>query len=132
MRYIDQQRHIKGRADFFRTLAAAIQSSNELLKGAPDDGRITSVLQQLEMIRRWTDNGREPTKEERWQPQIGRILAREFDTEGDRRVMDWAELSGEVAAYFRHWLDDATYRAADEDDVPYFPEDEDDVTHLLI
>jgi hypothetical protein len=98
--YIDQQKHIKGRADFFRTLAAAIQSSNDLLRVAPDDGRIMSVIQQLEMIRTWTDNGREPAKEERWQPQIGRILAREFDTEGDRRVIDWAELCGEVAHTF--------------------------------
>lgn len=132
MLYIDQQKHIKSRSDFFRILAAAIQASNDLLKVAPGDGRIESILRQLEMIRAWTDNGREPTKDERWKPQIGLILMREFETEGDQGVTNWAELCGEVAAYFRHWLNDATYLTVDEDDVPYFPEDEDDDTHLLI
>jgi hypothetical protein len=46
-------------------------------------------------------------------------------------IIAWVELTGEVAAYFRHWLDDATYQTVDEDNVPYFAEDEDDVTPLL-
>jgi hypothetical protein len=132
MLYVDQHKHIKNRSDFFRTLGAAIQASNDLLKVAPGDGRIMSVLRQLEMIRTWTDNGRDPTKEERWKLQIGVILMREFESEGDQRVADWAELSKEVEGYFNLWVDDATYQTVDEDDLPDFPEDEDDVTHLRI
>jgi hypothetical protein len=132
MLYIDQQKHIKNRADFFRALAAAIQGANDLLKVAPGDGSVTSILRQLEMIRTWTENGRQPTKEERWKPKIGLQLSREFDGVSEPRISAWVELTGEVAAYFRHWLDDVTYQTVDEDDVPYFPEDENDVTHLLV
>jgi hypothetical protein len=132
MRYIDQHKHIKSRADFFRILTVAIRASTDLLTVAPGDGRIMSVLRQLEMIRTWTDNGRDPTKEERWKTQIGVILMREFETEGDQRVIDWAELCKEVEGYFNLWVDDATYQTVDEDDLPDFPEDEDDVTHLRI
>jgi hypothetical protein len=132
MLYIDQHKYIKNRADFFRIVDLAIDASNDLLKVAPGDGRIMSVLRQLEMIRTWTENGREPTKEERWKPQIGLILMREFETEGDQRVTEWADLCREVEGYFNLWVDDATYRIVDEDDLPDFPEDEDDVTHLRI
>jgi hypothetical protein len=130
MRYIDQHKHIKNRADFFRALAAAIQASNDLLKMAPGDGIVTSILRQLETIRTWTENGRQPTKDERWKPQIGLTLSREFETESDPRIIDWAELSREVEGYFGAWLDDATYQTVDEDELPDFPEEEDDVTHL--
>jgi hypothetical protein len=132
MLYIDQHKYIKSRADFFRILAMAIRASTDLLMVAPGDGRIMSVLRQLEMIRTWTDNDRDPTKEERWKTQIGVILMREFETEGDQRVIDWAELCKEVEGYFNLWVDDATYQTVDEDDLPDFPEDEDDVTHLRI
>ena len=131
MLYIDQNKHIKDRADFFRTLTEAIQASNDLLKVAPGDGAITSILRQLEMIRTWTENGREPTKEERWKPQIGVILMREFETESARQILDWAERCKEVESYFCHWLDDKTYQTVDEDELPLFAEDEDDKTHLM-
>jgi hypothetical protein len=118
--YVDQQKHIKNRADFFRTLAAAIHASKDLLKLAPGDGSVTSILRQLEMI------------QGRWKPKIGLQLSREFEDATDPKIIHWVELTAEVAAYFRHWFDDATYPTVDEDDVPYFPEDEDDVTHLRI
>lgn len=132
MLYIDQHKHIKNRDDFFRVLAAAIQASNDLLKVAPGYGVVTSILRQLEAIRTWTEDGREPTKEERWGLQIGLILSREFETETAPQIRHWAELSQEVEGYFNAWLDDATYQAVDEDDLPDFPEEEDDVTHLRI
>jgi hypothetical protein len=65
MLYIDTHEHIKSRADFFTALAKAINATNDLLKIAPVDISLTSILRQLEMIRLWTENGREPTKEER-------------------------------------------------------------------
>lgn len=132
MLYIDQHEHIKSRSDFFRVLAEAIRASDDLLKVAPGDGRMASVLRELDMIRAWTDNGRGPTKEQRWKLQIGLILTREFETEGDQRVMEWAQLCREVEGYFNLWLDDAIYQTVDEDDLPDFPEEEDDLTHLRI
>ena len=132
MLYIDQQKHIKNRADFFTALASAIQASNDLLERAPGDGGVTSIRQQLETLRTWTENGREPTKEERWKPKIGLQLFRAYETESDPQVLAWVELCGEVASYFCHWLDDATYLTADEYDVPDFEEAEDDVTHLVV
>jgi hypothetical protein len=132
MLFIDQQKHIKGRADFFATLAKAIQATNDLLKIAPGDASLTSILRQLETIRLWTENGREPTKDERWKPRIGLLLMREFDAESDPKIVRWAELSREVEGYFVHWLDDKTYQTVDEDELPDFPEEEDDDTHMRI
>jgi len=132
MLYIDQHKRIKSRSDFFQALSEAIQASKDLLGIAPNDGAVTSVLRQLETIHMWTDNGREPTQEERWKPRIGLVLLREFETESDSRVLDWGGLSREVEGYFRHWLDDATYRTVDEDDLPDFPEEEDELTHLRV
>lgn len=132
MLYIDQQKFIKSRSDFFRALSDAIQASKDLLTRAPNDAPVTSVLRQLETIRTWTEHGREPTQEERWKPRIGLVLLREFEAETDRQILDWANLSKEVEAYFRHWLDDATYQTADEDDLPDFPEEEDEQTHLRL
>jgi len=131
MLYIDQHKHIKSRADFFRALDNAIQLSKDLLKAASNDGAIASVLRQLEMIRTWTENGREPTKDERWKPQIGIILSREFETASDRQILDWAEVCKETEGYFCHWLDDEVYQTVDEDELPLFADEEDDVTHLL-
>jgi len=85
MLYIDQHKHIKNRADFFRTLAEAIQASNDLLARAPGDGSVTSILRQLETIRTWTDNGRDPTKEERWKTKTtSRIWSSELGAAGAR------------------------------------------------
>jgi hypothetical protein len=130
MRYIDQHSHIKNRADFFAALARGIQSSVDLLKVAPGDQGVTSILGQLETIRSWTNNDREPTKDERWKTRIGLMLTREFDSVTDPRIVDWAELAREVEGYFIHWLDDATYQRVDGDELPIHPMEEDDVTHL--
>lgn len=130
MRYIDQHKHIKNRADFFRTLEAAIGATMDLLKVAPGDGAVTAILRQLEMIQTWTAEGREPTKEERWKPQIGRIASREFEGVDDPRIDSWVELCREVEGYFCHWLDDSTYQVVDEYELPYLAAQEDDTTHL--
>lgn len=132
MLHIDEYRHIKSRADFFRALEKAIRESEDLLKVAPGYGPVESILRQLETIRSWTANGRQPTKEERWKPQIGLILSREFASPPTDQIAGWADLAGDVAMYFRHWLDDATFQTVDDGDVPSFPEDEDDETHLAI
>jgi hypothetical protein len=130
MRLIDQHHHIKKRADFFAALDKAIAQGEDLLKVAPGYGPVESIVRQLEAIRAWTAAGREPTKEERWKPQIGLILTREFASPPPE-ISDWVDLSGDVASYFRHWFDDAIFQTVDEDDVPYFAEDEDDQTHLI-
>ncbi len=132
MLFIDQQKHIKNRSDFFLVLDKAISASHALLKIAPSDGGVTSILRQLEMIRIWTANGREPTKDERWKPRIGLLLMREFDSQTDPAITSWAELCREVEGYLVHWLDDATYCTVDEDELPDFPEEEDDDTHLVV
>jgi hypothetical protein len=130
MLLIDQYRHIKKRSDFFPALDKAIQGGLDLLKLAPGYGSVESIVRQLEMVRAWTANGRQPTKDERWKPQIGLILTREFASPPPE-IADWVDLAGDVASYFRHWFEDATFQSVDEDDVPYFPEDEDDQTHLI-
>jgi hypothetical protein len=132
MLHIDEYHHIRNRAGFFQALSKAIQESTDLLKVAPGYGPIESVLRQLETIQVWTASGRQPTKEERWKPQIGLILSREFSSPPTDQLAAWADLVGDVEMYFRHWLDDATFQTVDDEDVPTFAEDEDDETHLAI
>jgi hypothetical protein len=94
MLYIDQHKHIKSRADFFSAMARAIDESLELLKVAPADGVVTAILRQLETIRAWTDQGREPTQEERWKPRIGLLVMRELEWVTDPRIELRRERSG--------------------------------------
>jgi hypothetical protein len=130
MLLIDQFKHIKNRADFFMALDDAIQRTQTLMNPGPNTAAETSILRQLQMIKQWTANGRQPTKEERWKPNILLRLTREYEGVSDPVWEDWVNRVGDVAYYFERWYEDSLFQTVRTDQVPHFPEDEDDVTHL--
>ena len=130
MLLIDHFKHIKNRADFFVTLDDAIQRTQDLMKPGPHGPAEDSILRQLHVIQRWTANGRQPTKEERWKPNILVRLAREFEGVMDPVWEDWVQRVKEVAFYFQRWHEDSVFQSVHGDEIPFFPEDEDDLTHL--
>ena len=120
MRLIDQFKYIKQRSDFYPAIDDAIARTFALLKQAPNDAYLNSILTQLDYIKRMTVGGREPTLDERTSTRIGVRLLREFEPAQTDEIEDWANVCGEVEAYFRDWLDDATFQTIDEDDLPDF------------
>ncbi len=103
-----------------RGVPVPIARTFALLEQAPNDPTLNSILTQLDYIKRLTAGGREPTLDERTSTRIGVRLLREFEPAQTDEIEDWANVCGEVEAYFRDWLDDATFQTIDEDDLPDF------------
>ena len=120
MRLIDQYQHIKQRSDFYPAIDDAIARTLALLEQAPNDPTLSSILTQLDHIKKVTADGREPTPGERTSTRIGTRLFREFEPAQTDEIEEWARVCGEVEGYFRDWLDDATFQTIDEDDLPEF------------
>lgn len=131
MLLIDQYKHIKSRADFFKALDAALRETEALLKQTPD-ATIAAIEKQLRAIEGWTANGREPTKQERWSTNIGLRLSREFANVPDPKIEAWSELCNEVEGYFNAWLEDPVFQTVDDEELPDFEEEEDEDTHLRL
>lgn len=122
MLLIDQYKYVRSRADFFVTLDLALRQASELLARSPHDGAVGSIRAQLEAMRRWTDAGREPTREERRSLTIGPLLVRELEPAPTDELAEWVDRVREVAGHFRDWLDDATFASIDEDELGDFPD----------
>ena len=118
--WIDYFQHIKARRDFFPALDQAIQRTHDLLKKAPGDPYLTSILRQLDAMKGWTANGRDPTRAERKSLTIGQILVREFEPAPTDEIEDWTKLVREVKGYFEEWLTDQRFQSIDEDDLDPF------------
>jgi hypothetical protein len=120
VRYISEFEHIKSRKDFFVALDEALKRTRELGSiGAPDPS-MGSILRQLEAVKGWTANDRQPTLAERKSLTAGRILVREFEPAPTDEIYDWVTLVREVTGYFSDWLDDATFATIDTDDMDDF------------
>jgi hypothetical protein len=120
VRLIDQYKHIKRRSDFYPAVDDAIARTFALLGQAPNDPTLSSILTQLEYIKRITAGGREPTYDERTSTRIGVRLLRAFEPAQTDEIEAWINVCSEVEGYFRDWLDDATFQTIDEDDLPEF------------
>ena len=119
-RWVDEFKHIQSRADFFVALGESVRRTHELLRRAPGDPYVLSILRQLEAIERWTAHGRDPTREERKSLTIGQILVRELEPAQTDELEDWIQLVREVKGYFEEWLDDATFQRIDADELNPF------------
>jgi hypothetical protein len=118
--WIDEFQFIKSRDDFFVTLDRAIEKTNDLLAKSPREPHLEPISLQLDAIKRWTANGREPTEDERKSTTIGVTIVREFDPAPTDEIAEWVDLVKEVEAYFEEWLDDARFQTVDVDDLDEF------------
>lgn len=110
-------RHIRGRADFLPLLDHLIQATRKLLP--PKAGEwpaIESIVTQLDAIRRWTADKRDPTIAERKSISLGRLVAREFEPAPDQGIALLNEQLLDLADYVKRWLTDQELAAFDTDD----------------
>ncbi len=112
--------HIKSRADFFPTLDRAIALTQALDARSAPDPNVKSILKQLDAVKHWTANGREPSRAERKSLTVGQLFVREFEPAQTDEVEQWIKLVREVTGYFSDWLDDATFATIDTDDMDDF------------
>lgn len=122
MLLIDQYKFLKSRADWFIALDQAFQETLDLLNQGPDP-YLESVLAQLDAMKRWTADGREPTEQERKSMTIGMIMTREFDSPSTDQLYFYKEKVMEVWSYFDDWFDDAYFSTVDEDDLMDYEEE---------
>jgi hypothetical protein len=94
---------ITSRADFQRALDEALHEIGDLVKKAPKLAPYEEIEMQLDAMKRWTANGREPTKDERTSITIGLLVIRELDPEPDLETYEKQELFKACHHYFREW-----------------------------
>jgi hypothetical protein len=114
---------INSRADFFRVLGEATDLAARLAAQQPGFAVAQVILKQLQAMKGWTENGREPATEERGRISIGVIALREFENaEGPLR-----ELGDKLSIlnnYFDDWPTDEKAASATDDD--FWDDDDDD------
>ena len=110
--------HIGGRADFRPLLDHLIQETKKWLPPAPGGHpAMESIVMQLDAIRRWTDNGRDPTIDERKSITIGMILVRQLESAPTAEFEVLKKQLSNLADYVKRWLTDDEMAAFDMDDI---------------
>ena len=114
---------INSRADFHRVLREALDATQRNLSKQPNYAVMQRVHTELESMKKWTENGREPSKSERKSVDVGLIAAREFENaKGELAVL--VDKLYCLNNYFEAWpTDEKATTATDED---FFEDDEDD------
>jgi hypothetical protein len=106
---------ISSKGDFRRVLGEATLISRRILKQRPEYATMQRIQKQLDAMKRWSDNDREPTDGERRNIDVGLVAAREFSGEAG----ELGELAQKLFAlnnYFEDWpTDEEAASATDED-----------------
>jgi hypothetical protein len=68
-------------------------------------------------MRKWSDNGREPSETERQSIDVGLIAVREFP-EKDEETFELSEKLSELSNYFEDWPSDKKAAGTEEDKSP--------------
>jgi hypothetical protein len=111
---------IGSRAEYHRVLREATEIARRILAQSPNDGTMKRIHKQLDAMKRWTDNGREPSSSERRNIDVGLLAARELS----EATGEGAELAQKLCAlnnYFEDWPTDDEAASATDDD--FFDED---------
>lgn len=112
---IVKHEYIQNRADFFVLLDQVIADTARLRGGQPF-APLDSVLIQLEAIKKWTANGRNPAVDERSSLAIGQIIARELEPAANDDLYVYTQKLSEVSFYFELWWDDSMWANMDDND----------------
>jgi hypothetical protein len=116
--FADSFKHITDRNSFFESLDKAIAAS-QVRAEDPDFAR---VLEQLLAIKKWTRNGKQPSRKNRESIDICRVIAAGYEPLRERvpEVDEWAQMASEVVIYMKHWLDDEEFAEVDRYDLPWY------------
>ena len=93
-------------------LDKGIADSRRLGGAPPGFAPLETILYQLEMIKVWTANGRQPTKDERRSITMGITVVRELEPAPTVELVHDTELIHELSVYFNLWWDDAERASA--------------------
>jgi hypothetical protein len=110
-------------ADYHRVLREATNLTRRLLAASPTNVVMQVIQKQLEAMKRWTDNGRDPTESERTSIDVGLIAVREL-SEADGAAQELSSRLMALNSYFEDWPTDEKAASATDDD--FFEGDEDD------
>lgn len=106
---------INSRADFRRVLGDATAIARRILTKTPDHAVMQRIGKQLDAMKRWTEDGRKPTDNERRNIDVGVVAAREFDA----ATGEIGELATKLFAlnnYFEDWPSDVQAASATDED----------------
>lgn len=114
---------INSRADYHRVLSEALDVTRRILAKQPNYAVMRRIHTELNAMKKWTENDREPSKSERESVDVGLIAAREFEnTKGELTVL--ADKLYCLNNYFEVWPTDE--KAATATDEEFFEDDEDE------
>ena len=68
---------VKSRADFYKVLDDALAETKRIAGTRTDYAPIESILYQLDAMKRWTAQGRDPLLAERRSITMGQVVSRE-------------------------------------------------------
>jgi hypothetical protein len=106
---------IDSRIDFHQVLSDAIDIVRRLVAQNPDDGLMLRIEKELNAMRLWTENGRDPSLSERASIDVGLVAAREL-AEAEGQVGELRSKLFALNNYFEDWPTDAKAANATDDD----------------
>jgi hypothetical protein len=107
---------IDSRSAFERVLEEAHTLNRSLLEASPDNPVARRIDVELDAMRRFALDGREPTKSERESIQVGLIAVRELDADRDDASGELARKLHVLNNYFEAWPTDAEAASATDAD----------------
>ena len=106
---------INSRADYERILQQATQITSRQLELQPKNPVMQRIAKELESMKKWSENGHEPSESERQSIDVGLIALREFEgVTGD--IAELADKLSMLNNYFEDWPSDEKAASATDDD----------------
>ena len=106
---------IDSRVDYHRVLREATDIVRHILASTPNNGVMQVIDKELDAMRRWTEQGREPSHSERSSVDVGLVAVREL-SEATGEVGDLVGKLSALNNYFEDWpTDDEAANATDDD-----------------
>ncbi len=106
---------IDSRVGYDRVLREATDLVRGILVHTPNNPIMQHINKELEAMRRWTEDGREPSHSERSSIDVGLVAVREL-SEATGEVADLADKLSSLNNYFEDWPTDEKAASATDDD----------------
>ena len=114
---------INSRTDCHRVLSEALEITQGILVKQPNYAVIQRIHKELDAMKKWIENCREPSTSERKSVDVGLIAAREFENaKGELAVL--VDKLYCLNNYFEAWPTDENAATATDED--FFDDDEED------
>jgi hypothetical protein len=108
---------INNKQEFLAEFEIALRECPALIARYPREGTLRSVQLQLNAIKKWIANERQPTLEERKSLDMAQRMFREYETAREVDILDFSDLIAGVHAYVKFWPTDRV--ASDENNSEY-------------